>query len=79
MYVFAVDVNEVFVGASDMMEEGIYKWTDGETAQNVPWHSGQPGGGVVENCLMMKKSYGYKFGDRGCAIKLEFLCQITLV
>ena len=68
----------MFVGASDMMIEGVFRWTDGEVADTTEWHPGQPAGGRGENCLYMKKSYGYKFGDRACGIKQEYLCQITL-
>ena len=56
----------------------MFRWTDGEVANTTEWYPGQPGGRRNENCLMMWKNYGYKFGDRACGIKLEYLCQITL-
>ena len=60
------------------MEEGIFKWNNGETVQQIPWGSGEPNGGTGSNCLIMDASQAFKFYDRGCSAKYEFLCQIAL-
>ncbi|KAK3602527.1 hypothetical protein CHS0354_003779 [Potamilus streckersoni] len=43
------------------------------------WASGQPdGGGGADNCLEMRKSYGYLMNDVLCMTSQGFICQILL-
>ena len=77
-YLAAADASWVFVGAHDMIEEGVFKWLNGESVQQIPWHSGQPGGGENQNCLSIEKGLNYNFNDQQCSEKFQLLCQITL-
>ena len=77
-YLRAEDALNVFVGASDILKEGVYKWIDGDDVRELPWGAGQPSRSRVENCLTMYKGWNYSFGDDYCHGKNQFLCQITL-
>ena len=70
-------VGDTYVGADDIEVEGSFKWRNGETVQHIPWHSGEPNGGTVSNCLVTCASSA-EFCDRECSTKHEFLCQITV-
>lgn len=77
-YLAAADASDVFVGAHDMIEEGTFKWTNGETVQQLPWYRGEPNGADGHNCLAIHKALNYKFSDYLCSAKFQLLCQITL-
>ena len=77
-YLRSEDAKNVFVGASDILEEGKYRWIDGGHVGAIPWGTNQPSQNRVENCLTMYKGLGYKFGDDYCHGNYQFLCQITL-
>ena len=77
-YLRAEDASNVFVGASDILKEGVYKWIDGDDVRELPWGAGQPSQNRAENCLIMHKGWKYSFGDDYCHGKYQFLCQITL-
>ena len=66
------------MGANDIDEEGSFKWSNGDPIQQIPWPSHEPNGGTGSNCLVMDVDYDFKFCDRQCSEKDEFLCQITL-
>lgn len=73
-----VEDASVIVGGNDIMEEGSFKWNNGENVQQIPWGKGEPNGGKNSNCLVMERSYAFAFCDRECSDQREFLCQITL-
>ena len=67
-----------YLGASDIQEEGEFKWYNGKSVQELPWHSGQPNDGTSGNCLYIHSAYDYYFGDIGCGNKYGKLCQIDM-
>ena len=71
-------INTVFVGGTDVMEEGKYHWINGKPVGTIPWNPGQPAGAKNEQCLVMEGSNEYVFHDRSCNRKYNFLCQISL-
>ena len=77
-YLRASDAGHVYVGASDIQEEGKFKWNNGKTVQERPWHSSQPNDGTSGNCLLMHPNWEYYFGDTQCNTKRGMLCQIDM-
>ena len=77
-YLRASDAVGVYVGASDIQEEGEFKWYNGKSVQELPWHSSQPNGGATQNCLAMVPEWNYNFGDIVCRSKYGMLCQIDM-
>ena len=77
-YLKASDAGGAYVGASDIQEEGEFKWNNGKSVQELPWHSSQPNEGTSGNCLLIHPNYDYNFGDIGCGVKYGMLCQIDM-
>ena len=76
----ASGLNAAYVGGTNEIDEGKYKWINGKSAQTISWKSGQPDGGTGENCLVIELNAGstYEFHDVPCNSKYNFLCQISL-
>ena len=74
----APTVFTVYVGATDVMEEGKFTWINGKPVGTVPWCSGEPSAGSGEQCVVMEANNNYDFFDRGCNLQYYFLCQISL-
>ena len=72
---YAASVGDTYVGADDIADEGIFKWRNGELVQQIPWETGEPNGGTGSNCLVMDADVAFRFCDRECSAKNEFLCQ----
>ena len=68
----------VYVGASDIAEEGVFRWDNGDLVKNIPWNADQPNEGTSGNCVMMHSNWNFDFGDVQCSTKLEELCQIDI-
>ena len=66
----------VWVGAHDMIAEGVFEWINGERVQQLPWSPNEPSNGSSENCLVMEDDWVGNFYDRSCSTKYEFFCQI---
>ena len=74
----ASNINFVYVGGTDGMEEGKFKWINGKPVEARPWRSGQPNGNTNQNCLVMGGADTYDFYDIECSSEYNFLCQILL-
>ena len=68
----------VFVGASDIAEEGVFRWDNGDLVQNIPWNADQPNEGTSGNCVMTHRNWNFQFGDAQCSSNVEELCQIDV-
>ena len=77
MYVLVAAYN-VFVGASDLKEEGKFKWGNGNPVEQAMWHPGDPDGGSSQNCVAMYIADNFYLIDTACSLDYEYLCQIIL-
>lgn len=73
---FIVGAGTVYVGATDIIEEGTFTWSTGENVQQFGWKSGEPSKAKGENCLVIDHAHAYQFCDRACSDKYDLLCQI---
>ncbi|MGD8474960.1 MAG: C-type lectin domain-containing protein [Anaerolineae bacterium] len=66
-----IDVNYVWLGASDKANEGNWQWITGEDWSYADWALGEPNGGVIENCLDFG-DYSTQWNDESCERPLNF-------
>jgi hypothetical protein len=63
--------NYVWLGATDEHKEDEWKWITGETWSYTNWDSGEPNGGIYENCLDYSDGID-KWNDESCERPLKF-------
>ena len=69
---------KVFVGMTDIAEEGKWVWMDGSVPKLDPlWHGNHPDGGVKENCGEYVENHG--FHDIKCDDTRPFVCKYSLL
>jgi len=75
-FVCSIIVNKVrtWLGASDIVTEGQWVWTDGTPWDFVDWTSDQPSNGSGEDCLYMLDSNS--FADYTCSVQYSSVCKI---
>lgn len=72
------DGEKVFVGMTDIGEEGRWVWMDGSIPTLDPlWHSIYPSGGVEHNCAEYVQNHG--FHDRSCDESRKYVCKYSLL
>jgi len=47
-----------YVGATDIDNEGEWKWIDGSAFDFTNWQEGEPSGGTDKNCLALNSGSG---------------------
>ena len=68
---------KVFVGLTDIAEEGRWVWMDGRVPTLDPlWHGDQPDGGEKENCGEYVENHG--FNDIACDDARPYVCKYSL-
>lgn len=79
VYNAAVDagIDQYFwVGATDCLNESVWVWNDGTRVNNnhyTNWKSGEPGGGISENCLQFRTNK--EWDDEECDDTYPFVCN----
>lgn len=64
----------MWIGLSDLDEEGSWVWDDGSTAPVTNWDRGQPDNYENEDCGHIWNDY--TFNDRPCHHGQKFLCEM---
>ena len=68
---------KVFVGMTDIAEEGRWVWMDGSVPKLDPlWHGKHPDGGEKENCGEYVQDHG--FHDIECEDIRPYVCKYSL-
>ena len=69
---------KVFVGMTDIAEEGRWVWMDGSVPKLNPlWHGNHPDGGEKENCGEYVENHG--FHDIPCDVSIKYVCKYYLL
>ena len=65
----------VWLGGSDIDQEGSWIWSDGTCWNYTNWHSDEPdNSGSIQNCLLGNLNE-LKWGDAYCEEKKMFVCM----
>jgi hypothetical protein len=62
----------LWVGVSDAAVETVWLTAKNLPAAYLPWHVGQPDGGIVENCVLLS---GLELHDFTCARSYPSVCE----
>nr|XP_006816218.1 PREDICTED: uncharacterized protein LOC102809517 [Saccoglossus kowalevskii] len=66
----------MWIGLSDTIQEGKYRWTDGSSVDYYNWRAGEPNGENQENCVEMHfQGYGGLWNDGSCDSTAGYICQ----
>jgi hypothetical protein len=61
---------DIFIGLTDQLTEGTFRWGDGEIATYTNWYPNEPndaGGQFPEDCALINGVRGGRWDDRPCA------------
>jgi len=69
----------LWIGASDLKEEGIFVWTNGKPLSYNNWAPGEPNnyGRRGEDCVEVNFRAPGLWNDNGCNKKRKFMCEIA--
>ena len=69
----------VWIGIDDKLQEGDFTYaSDGKPIEYTNWNPNEPRTGVLgisEDCVILKKSYGFKWNDAVCSLIMSFICE----
>jgi len=73
-------LDRVWLGGSDIKEEGVWNWIDCTPWEYTFWQSGEPNNAVVEdrpveNCLEIGRYHDKKWNDAPCGHGKGFVCS----
>ena len=71
----ARDQTAVWLGGTDVDEEGVWLWSDGSLWEYTWWKSKFGSKGDKNNCLLMKEDY---WEDSACMLPNPFICGLDL-
>jgi hypothetical protein len=74
-YVKSLISANIWIGYTDMSSEGTWIWLDEAGGSYTYWETGQPGGGIIENCAAMQY-LNAKWNDASCATTKLFMCEV---
>ena len=63
---------DAWIGLSDNLEEGVFRWRDGTYANYTRWGPIEPNGNLIENCVYL---YNHWWLDSPCNVGVPFICE----
>ena len=71
------DYGEVWIGASDQVKEGDWRWSDGSPLGLKKWGLGEANRNPLENCAIVKSMESFVWADVPCEWILPYVCQAS--
>ncbi|XP_041371473.1 perlucin-like [Gigantopelta aegis] len=68
---------DFWIAGFDYLEEGTWYWDGLTPIGQTWWYSGQPGGGVSNNCLALMGRYSHAWFATPCYNYYHFVCERT--
>ncbi|ESO84930.1 hypothetical protein LOTGIDRAFT_131193 [Lottia gigantea] len=73
-FLLDIDIDKVFLGASDLDEEGVWKWLNGEPVKSTLFRPNEPNdSNGREHCLIESRA-GYN--DVRCSLDHTYICEV---
>lgn len=69
---------DVWIGGSDALVEGEWRWITGEMMVYTNWRLGEPNDGAgefPEDCMLIEADNGGTWDDRPCGAAYPYLCE----
>lgn len=67
-----INLGHFWAGATDMEEEGLWKWLDGSVVEYTNWGGAEPNNIYGEHCMDVQPGWGWN--DAGCETTCMFVC-----
>ncbi|GFS11089.1 C-type lectin domain family 4 member M [Elysia marginata] len=67
---------EIWLGLSDSLVEGTFRWVDGKLLDFTNWNAGEPNNANEEDCGQMVKNK--KWNDKDCKVQLMYVCKVDV-
>merc|ERR1711962_582368 len=65
-----------WTAGTDFGHEGRWIWSSSlSNVDSYVWHSGDPNGGMTQNCLLLDSGFSYKGNDWDCAKSYMPICR----
>ncbi|XP_060558855.1 C-type lectin domain family 10 member A-like [Ruditapes philippinarum] len=65
-----------WIGLTDGVTEGIWKWSDTDTVATYSnWSPGEPNGGKSANCAVIRSDFHYNWTDDPCSSLYKAVCE----
>ena len=66
-----------WIGLTDSLAEGVWRWTDGSGISFADWADGEPNDHEGQDCGAFNYAQSYKWDDQGCSANNKYVCEIT--
>ncbi|KXJ18078.1 C-type lectin BfL-2 [Exaiptasia diaphana] len=71
------DINEIWIGLSDLAKEGTFVWSDGNNSTYTNWINGEPNNyNGNEHCTIKRLENSWMWNDDKCEVKAPFACKV---
>jgi len=72
----AASATDYWIGATDLAEEGTFRWADNSLVDWADWDSDQPDDYQGEDCVEMRQSFAYRWNDFPCDDISGWICEL---
>ena len=82
-YFFCLQTDKLWIGGSDTVTEGTWKWVTGEAvdrkhvSEGGHWYSGEPNDKSGQDCLVMNYDTNGAWDDQDCNTNWRFACEVN--
>jgi hypothetical protein len=72
------DGSGIWVGGTDVQQDGVFLWVDGTAFSFLGWAPGQPDDGAGTDCIEKRNDGTGQWYDRRCTDALRYVCERPL-